>query len=295
MQTVDSKKLIANYSIGVVDYLGRFDDYFKPLIKSLVKIFPDHEIICVLNGHHDQKAQVEYLKRATSFLAEFPNVRYLGYEQHQPLAKCWNWVALLSQTEGLLILNDDLKVDPLFRADFEANLKDDPDFLVINGSWSHFYITKNTLRKIGWFEERLAGIGWEDGDYMLRMSKAGMGIKTGKCRGVRNLVAPATNASWAATSANEGKYAKINKDFFDQKWRTNHSYGEGDYDISFEFNGDTIKGTQQLDTPVYYDLELLDSWNKPRTLGESGFRTLWLYKLKSFVFWVLRNIKRIIN
>ena len=41
------------FSIGVVTYLGRFDTYFKPLLRRLNLIFPDYDIIVFLNGHHN--------------------------------------------------------------------------------------------------------------------------------------------------------------------------------------------------------------------------------------------------
>lgn len=126
------------YSIGIVTYVGRFEKYFIPLIKSLTEIFPDKEIICIINGHHNISLQLKYLKKATSFLKQYHNIRYLTNQQHQSLAKCWNWLMILSSNERVLILNDDLSLSPLFRKDFEDNLKKNPDFFIMNNSWSHF-------------------------------------------------------------------------------------------------------------------------------------------------------------
>lgn len=286
---------IFDYSIVVVDYLGRFDDYFVPLIKSLVIIFPDKEILCVLNGHPDKTAQIEYIKKATVFLAKYPNVRYLTNENHQPLAKCWNWAILMAQTDGVLILNDDLTINPLFREDLEIGIKEAHDFFIINSSWSHFYISKKIIKSVGWFEERLAGIGWEDGDYMLRMADKKIEIVHKKCRGVRNLVAPPTNVSWGAVSGNEGKYAAVNKKFFDEKWRTWHSHGEGEYKIEVLYNGVLIKGTQVLETPLYYDFGLLSDNNVNMRSEVYLKRSSSVYKMQNWLVEIFRNIRSLLR
>ena len=134
-------KIKNNYSIGVVTYIARYEKYFIPLIKQLISVFPDKEIICVINGHPDNSLQIEYLKNVTAFLKQFPNIKYITHETHQPIAKCWNWLALMSFSAAILILNDDIKVNLLFREDFEKIFTENQDFFIINNSWSHFLIS----------------------------------------------------------------------------------------------------------------------------------------------------------
>ena len=61
-----------DYSIGVVTYVARFEKFLIPLIKQLTEVFPDKEIICIVNGHHDELLQINYLKQVTAFLNQFP-------------------------------------------------------------------------------------------------------------------------------------------------------------------------------------------------------------------------------
>ncbi len=238
-----------DYSIGVVTYVARLEEFFIPLIKQLTTIFPDKEIVCIINGHPDASLQIDYLKHVSAFLAGYPNVRYLSYERHQPLAKCFNWLLLMSFAPRMLILNDDVSLNLLFRKDFEKGIEQYPDFFVINGSWSHFVISKAVVKKVGWFEERLAGTGQEDGDYRIRMEKEGVKISEVKCYGVINYVAPQKNAGWqniSEVSKDSGKASEINDQFFYKK------YSKKDGGSDFVLN-------PGMETPVFYELATLDN------------------------------------
>ena len=247
----NSTKDNLDYSIGVVTYVARFESYFIPIIKQLTAIFPDKEIVCVINGHHDKTLQVNYLKQVTAFLSQFPNVRYVTQETHQPLAKCWNWLLLLSYAPRMLVLNDDLDISLLFRNDFEKALRANQTFFTINHSWSHFLIAKDYMKKIGWFDERLLGTGQEDGDYQIRIWDNGDEVNDIVCHGVVNYIAPQLNAGWAGnlSSFNEGgkQLAAINKEFIGKKY---------DFSPQDPCHGRLRTG---METPLFYDLNCLDN------------------------------------
>jgi len=243
-------KIKNDYSIGVVTYVARYNKYFTPLIKQLTSIFPDKEIICTINGHPDTSLQIEYLKNVTAFLNQFPNVKYITYEIHQPIARCWNWLVLMSFSPAVLILNDDIKVSLLFRKDFEKAFVKNQEFFVINKSWSHFLISKNRIKEIGWFEERLLGSGDEDGDYISRMVRKNMKVTNVPCRGVINYVAEQKNAGWKnICGADHGKYSNINKEFMIKKWSPNY----------FKEGGAVL--AKDMKTPLFYDFSCLDTKN----------------------------------
>ncbi len=205
-------------SIGVVTYLARFDDYFKPLIKKLYSTFPDYDIVVFLNGHYDQEKQIHFLQEATSFLAKYPNVRYLTNVTHHPLARGWNWLILMAMRENIILLNDDLMINTEIRHNLEK-LSSFPDIFIINGSWSHFVINKKIIRQVGWFDERFLGIGYEDFDYIFRLAMQGITVKNISLHGIFNYEAPSTDASWAIISeVTAGKYSKVNQEFFFKKW-----------------------------------------------------------------------------
>ena len=206
------------FSLGIVTYLGRFDTYFKPLLRRLNLIFPDYDIMVFLNGHHNLEKQIDYLQKATTFLAQFPQVRYLTNISHQPLARAWNWLILMAAGQHVLLLNDDLTVNLEFRHNLER-LASVPDVCTINKSWSHFIINKEVVRQAGWFDEGFQGMGYEEYDYIFRLARLGVRVRNLHIHGILNYVAPSTDASWAAISeVTAGKYSKINYDYFLMKW-----------------------------------------------------------------------------
>lgn len=251
-----------NYSIGVVTYHARFEDYFKPLVRKLAKVFPDKEIICVLNGHPDQTLQMLYLREAVHFLSTIPKVRYITHIDNQSLSKCWNELILLASFDNVLILNDDTQVSDLFRSELEPYIGKQY-LLNINRSWSHFLIRKETVRRIGWFEERLPGVGFEDSDYAYRLAMAGIPIDNLSADGIRNYAAKNERPGWENTSPTIiKKYTGANREFFDRKWRTKENSPTLDYfsHISDFGGGETpFTPIAGMETPLFYDLDLLES------------------------------------
>lgn len=207
-----------NFSIGVVTYLGRFETYFIPLIKKLHLLFPDYDINVWINGHYDRVKQIQYLRQITSFLANYPNIRYLTNLEHQPLASGFNRLILMSKCDNILILNDDIKIYFNFRHNFETR-QSLPEIFTLNLSWSHFVISKNMVKKVGWFDERLLGIGYEDTDYEIRLALKGIPMGDMRIHGLHDCGAPPDDASWADISTiTMGKYSQINREFFEKKW-----------------------------------------------------------------------------
>jgi predicted glycosyltransferase involved in capsule biosynthesis len=65
------------------------------------------------------------------------------------------------------MLNDDVKIlNSKFFEDVEKNINN--ELFTINGSWSHFVANRNQMIELGFFDERLLGIGEEDGDFVWR-------------------------------------------------------------------------------------------------------------------------------
>ncbi|MEI6835557.1 MAG: hypothetical protein WCK59_01875 [Candidatus Falkowbacteria bacterium] len=253
-----------NYSIGVVTYINRYHTYFKKNIESLAKYFPDKQIICIINGHPDKVRNIAYLKEITSWLSTFNNVKYVTFEDHQSLAKCWNWILLMSSTENNLFLNDDISVKQKFRQDFESHLADNLDFFAINNSFSHFLLNKKVVKKIGWFDERFLGVGYEDGDYLIRLAQGGIDLVSVTCRDIVNFIAKNYDPGFKeiSTSMMNDKYSSVNGEFMRKKWFFNH-LGDVDFghDIEFFWNDQEylVKLKDEMATPVFYSYELLDN------------------------------------
>ena len=258
---MENNNLTNNYSIGVVTYVNRYHTYFKKNIFNLLKYFPDKQIIVIINGHPNKVNNIAYLKEITQWLSSL-NVQYITFEDHQPLAKCWNWLLLMSNSPRNLFLNDDILIHEKFRHDFENHLVLNNDFFAINNSFSHFILSKKIVKQVGWFDERFLGIGEEDGDYLMRMSKAGIELKNLHCRDIINFVAQGLDPSFRDISSNNGKYSSVNREFLGEKWFFNHINTEDfNYDIKFKWNDEEylVKLKKGMETPVFYDFSLLDN------------------------------------
>lgn len=258
---MDLKK---DYSIGVVTYVNRYYTYFKPNILSLLENFPDKQIICVINGHPNKLKNIAYLKEITQWLSSL-NIQYITFEEHQSLAKCWNWILLMSCAQNNLFLNDDILVKDKFRLDFEKNLNEENVFFTINRSFSHFLINKSVIRKIGWFDERFLGIGEEDGDYLFRMVLGNIKMSDFLCRDIINFIAPGDDPSFQNISPMRGKYASVNREFMDKKWSLDYSVSkENNQSVKFLWYDGSykIKLNENMETPNFYDFLLLDNNQK---------------------------------
>jgi len=250
-----------SYSIGVVTYVNRYHTYFKPNILNLIKYFPDKQIVCIINGHPNKLKHLAYLKEATQWLSSL-NIQYVTFDDHQSLARCWNWILLMSSAQNNLFLNDDVLVKQDFRHDFENHLQKNHDFFAINNSFSHFLLSKNVVKKVGWFDERFLGIGQEDGDYLIRMAEQKVNLISLSCRDIINYVAPGDDPSFQKVSANIGKYSSVNREFMEKKWFFNHlNNSDCDYKINFIWNNEPYKALLKdgMNTPTFYDYSLLDS------------------------------------
>ncbi len=250
----------STYSIGIVTYHARFESYFMPLVQNLSRIFPDKEILCVINGHSDKTLQIKYLDKATRFMRKFPNVRYLTYDIGQSLSKCWNQLIILSHSEKTVILGDDVYISDLFREQLEKGI-DGYEFFTINRSFAHFVISKNTIRKVGWFDERLPRIGWEDTDYQFRMIMAGVSMENLKVLGSLNLTTDTEGSDWVNDpSRPKTKYTLANEAFFKTKWITKY-YNPEVKEFKFKGTDDyhTFSPATEEKTPIFYDFSVLDT------------------------------------
>jgi hypothetical protein len=281
-------------SIGIVTYLGRFASYFQPLVRKLHFLFPDYEINVFINGHYDLVKQLQYLRKVTTFLRKYRNIRYVTNLHHQPLARGWNWLILMSQCDNVLILNDDVSFEPEFRYNLER-LGAVPKIFMLNHAWAHFVVSKDVILRVGWFDERFLGVGDEDIDYVLRLGMKGIPLGNFSIHGLHNHWASQEDAGWSNLSeVVEGKYARMNREFFLKKWFRS-DYGAVPERDSFTVRYDVAEWTVALNKdlepmPEYYPLECLDGSDKV-TLTRKRWIWALMAKTCSFahsLYWRLR-------
>lgn len=217
-----------NYSIGITTYKERFESYLKPLILHLNYLFPNTQIIVAINGFHNKKEQDEYLTKIKLFLANFKNINFVYYEQPQGLCKLWNQLIILSKSNKIVVLNDDISISKKLKTEIEASKILNSNFGLINGSYSHFLIDKKIINKIGWFDERFPGIGYEDHDYEIRLALQGVFPDFYNFNTIKNENVTPKDWSWGSADTKIfNKYSNANGKHYFSKWEFSEKEKEG--------------------------------------------------------------------
>ncbi len=208
-------------SIGITTFEARFDRYFVPLLKR-IREHSDSEIVVAVNGEHNRPFGGEFRSRLLKTIADFENVYPVVFPQFRGLSKLWNSIAIHASHDHILMLNDDIMLESSsFMKEVTGliNRNEGKSFL-INRSWSHFLISREELDTLGYFDERLLGIGEEDGDMTWRYIKQyGEAMPSFKIRGFQNF-AEETIRSYKPVNVQTHsgtKYSLFNKRFIHEE------------------------------------------------------------------------------
>lgn len=157
-------------TIGIVTFSKRFE-LFKSLILDICKRTDAPVLVCI-NGNIDGTIDHDYLTAVLAFCAEHKVIPQV-FPSFQGLAKLWNTLVINATTEHVYILNDDVKFqcDDVIKR-IEAHIEQTGSGLFYAPwGWSHFVISKTELDNLGYFDERLLGVGEEDGDMLWRYER----------------------------------------------------------------------------------------------------------------------------
>jgi hypothetical protein len=209
------------YSIVITTFDQRFESFLAPLIQSIKALRPEMEILAMVNGPAKGAFDATYRSKLLQFLSSQENCFPTIFPNFQALAKLWNRGALTSTNERVLILNDDLSIEsssPDFFTLFEKALEESPHTFKINGSFSHFVTSKTELINVGFFDERLLGIGEEDGDFSWRYHETyDREIASIDIPGISNIQSTLADEGFAKGI---GHYSQFNRDFIkNQKYQ----------------------------------------------------------------------------
>jgi hypothetical protein len=157
------------YTICITTFKERLN-LCKQLIQSISSIDSNIDIIVAINGNNEERMTEEYRKDIISFCSQIPNCYPIVCPEFKSLAKLWNTLVIFSSTQYNVILNDDIEIVNAQSLDIisKAINQTDHELFTINGSFSHFLITKNILHSLNYFDERLIAFGEEDGDMVYR-------------------------------------------------------------------------------------------------------------------------------
>ena len=250
-----------SFTLGITTYKERFEPYLKPLVKKLVYLFPETPIIIAVNGYHNLAEQEKYLQEITEWVKPYKNVSLITYKIPQGLCTLWNQLVIKAPSQNIFLLNEDINVSLSFKKDLLSSGILTSEFGLINGSFSHFMLNKSLIKKVGWFDERFPGIGYEDHDYEIRMTIAGKQVEHYIVEGIKNeRVVP---KDWSYDKNHEvilTKYSSPNEKHYFSKWEFSETEK-----IGFTY-ARIIKGFAKLkdgmETPNFYPEIELNEWLK---------------------------------
>jgi hypothetical protein len=238
--------LLDDISIGITTFEVRFDEYFVPLLSTMREFDSDTEIIVVVNGEHNRVFGEEYRKRVLNFLSAQVNVYPIIFPMFRGVSKLWNTIIIHATHDHVLILNDDVMIKNLGAIEKVKSIlrRNGGRSFIINDSWSHFVVSKEEIEELGYFDERLLGIGEEDGDITWRyIQKYGRGIDSHSIKEFVNYsnrtekYKPVNIRTIGGT-----KYSRFNREFmFERKYRKDKKGVQGMFDdpVSVEDEGPT--------------------------------------------------------
>lgn len=201
------------YSIVITTFDRRFHSHMVPLLQDIANnnIASPIEIIVMINGPHRPGFDQEYRKQVLTFLSGYENVYPTMFPNFQALAKLWNRGILTAQNDLVLVLNDDLRLEPMFFKILEKEITSRSETFRINGSFSHYVAFKPEVIEVGFFDERLLGIGEEDGDFAWRYHKKfGKEVPSVDIPYVDNIQSDIADPGFSKGIRN---YSKFNRDF----------------------------------------------------------------------------------
>lgn len=222
-------------TIGITTFENRFDRYFVPLLSAIREYDPDCEIIVPINGEHKRDFNEDYRRRILTFMASRSRVYPVIFPRFRGLAKLWNTIIINATHDDILILNDDITItDPGFMRDIRKSIKKNQGrSFLINKSWSHFVLSRKEIDELGYFDERLLGIGEEDGDMTWRyINRYGRQIANVSMRGIINLSEETLQTKPINIQGHSGsKYSLFNRRFmFAEKYEMSENGIRGMFD-----------------------------------------------------------------
>jgi glycosyltransferase involved in cell wall biosynthesis len=128
-----------NFTIVITTFAKRYN-YVVNLIPQ-IRNYTDNKIILVVNGEKDGNFDEEYRKNILTLCSNYYNVFPTMFIETRGLCKMWNTGLIMSDTDNVLILNDDIEIHSgdIIR-DVTSHIKSSEykGITRINNSFSHF-------------------------------------------------------------------------------------------------------------------------------------------------------------
>lgn len=232
------------FKIVITTFSKRFFSDCLPLIKELRESGVTQEIIVGVNGDFNSDFDVEHRRKFLFELAMYNGVSPVCFSTFRGLSVVWNRSIISGDSEVTVVLNDDLIVNRrsvLPTLSILAQGAVDSGICLLNMSWSHFAISSSVLNKIGYFDERLLGIGEEDADMTFRFESVyGFTPPTISADG---FIHDSSDEFDPHVKPGKGKYSLFNWVFIEKKY----AFGTGRQSRMFDLPGELVLE----DLPLY--------------------------------------------
>jgi hypothetical protein len=214
------------YSIGISTFDKRFEKFLIPLIEKIKSAKPEIEIVLFANCNYQEPFNEAYKRNLLKLVQNYDNIFPHICSEFRSLSKLWNNELIFASNQHVLICNDDVLIEKGFWTDLEyaINLNEGRSF-TINKTWSHVFLNKKEIAEVGWFDERLLGVGEEDGDMQFRWEKHfKIPFPNYNIKNISNYVDD--TASDKIKKHSNSKYSKFNRSFAQKKYVEDLQNGE---------------------------------------------------------------------
>ena len=214
--------MLEEFTIGITTFSKRLK--FATNLIQQIRQHVNNKIILIINGEQEGNFDETYRQNILKVCLQYENVFPVFYIETRGLSKMWNTVVITSNTDNVLILNDDIEIQTKDIFDNVTSVIRSENYTGImrmNGSFSHFVVNKSLIHKLGYFDERLLGFGEEDGDIVFRMLQLGSDVGNINVNGVVNIV---SDIRHDFVKPGIGKYSNFNRQFiYEEKYKPNTS------------------------------------------------------------------------
>jgi hypothetical protein len=254
-----------NYTIAVMTFVHRYEPSFLPLFREICRQRPEKDKIVFVNGQYKEAFHQDFRKNILEELSKHPNTYVHMSPQYRGFSHMVNTCINTAATTDTLILSDDNRIAPSFFDFYEGCLGRQPRSFLLSGQYAHFSIHRDDIKEVGWFDERLLGMGEEDGEWDFRYSKfhnvpnsrhMGVPIENTNTIWHENIGINGDSVTNKNTKIHSGKYSVYNRDFmmarlkFEEEWKEGEYTRQGPYGRPVQIHDDV---------PNYYPGQL-DFW-----------------------------------
>ena len=163
------------FSIVLSSFFLNIDSSIRPIIDYLSNMKIENEVYLTLNLGFKNFDKTYLRKNIIKFLIPHDNIFISLNPNFTGLSKLWNRAISNCTHDWILVISDDICIqgdlkDFFEKIDLIIDLKK-TDLILINDNFSCFLLNKKVFDNVGFFDERLIGMGEVDKDFLFKYFK----------------------------------------------------------------------------------------------------------------------------